>query len=124
MPVILYGGLIFYVSSRSSLPDVGPKLPNFDKVVHFSEYTVLGGLFFRAALNSESEWLRLRPFFWAVVFSSLYAMTDEIHQSFVPNRCCDVFDWLADTLGAIFAQCAIWFATSRIRKADTVIFEE
>ena len=32
--------------------------------------------------------------------ASLYAATDEIHQSFVPGRDADVRDWFADTIGA------------------------
>ena len=35
----------------------------------------------------------------AVALASLYAVTDEFHQSFVPGRMCDPADWLTDTLG-------------------------
>jgi VanZ family protein len=38
-----------------------------------------------------------------IAFCSLYALSDEWHQSFVPGRSSDVLDWIADTLGAGFS---------------------
>jgi VanZ family protein len=35
--------------------------------------------------------------------SSLYGISDELHQSFVPGRTPDVHDWIADTWGAAVA---------------------
>ncbi|NLA76262.1 MAG: VanZ family protein [Clostridiales bacterium] len=35
-----------------------------------------------------------------LVFASLYAVTDEIHQLFVPGRAFQLFDWFVDTSGA------------------------
>ena len=37
----------------------------------------------------------------SVVLSSLYGVSDEIHQYFVPFREADLLDVLADTLGSI-----------------------
>lgn len=39
----------------------------------------------------------------AVGITSLYGLSDEFHQFFTPHRTVDVFDWLADTTGAIAA---------------------
>lgn len=36
-----------------------------------------------------------------VSITSLYGFMDEIHQSFVPGRYCSLWDWVADTSGAI-----------------------
>lgn len=36
----------------------------------------------------------------AVACASLYGVTDELHQYFVPGRACDPADWLVDTCGA------------------------
>lgn len=38
---------------------------------------------------------------WVIGIASAYGISDELHQSFVPGRDCNVWDWLADTLGAI-----------------------
>lgn len=34
------------------------------------------------------------------IFTSLYAVSDEIHQRFVPGRSCEVRDWFIDSCGA------------------------
>lgn len=74
---------------------------------HFAEYLLFGAVLANA--------LRLhvpprRAGVLASVAASLYGVTDEIHQIFVPLRSCDPADWTVDTaaacLGAI-AVCAL-----------------
>ena len=43
---------------------------------------------------------RKSPVF-AVILTSLYAVTDEVHQIFVEGRSCELGDWAIDTMGAI-----------------------
>ncbi len=45
----------------------------------------------------------------AIIIGMLYAVTDEIHQSFVPFRSCSFGDWLADALGVIAGVLIISF---------------
>jgi VanZ family protein len=86
--------LIFTASSRSAV--AGPRIPNFDKVVHFSVYGLLGTLACRAGRGGAGAW-------WALVAVSAYGATDEWHQSFVPGRSSELGDWIADTAGAALA---------------------
>jgi VanZ family protein len=44
----------------------------------------------------------------AFLITSAYGASDEFHQSFVPNRSCDVLDWAADTFGGFIAATAYW----------------
>jgi VanZ family protein len=89
-------GLIFYLSAQSS---VGPELPAFTQVIaHFSEYALLAALW-RWAL---APWLGARAFAAAAAISVLYAISDEIHQSFVPGRDSDPVDVLVDCCGIAF----------------------
>lgn len=37
------------------------------------------------------------------IIVSLYGLSDEIHQAFVPNRSCDALDLMADMAGALTA---------------------
>ena len=48
----------------------------------------------------------LRDGLIAVLFVSLFGITDELHQGSTPGRSVEVADWVADTLGAI---TAVWF---------------
>jgi len=108
VPVIAYSLLIFYLSSRTTLPSFGGGIENFDKVVHFLEYGVFAAIIFRALTNSPKSCFQKKAFLWSVLFASLYAVSDEFHQFFVPGRSCDFFDWAADTGGAVTGQFIIF----------------
>jgi VanZ family protein len=92
IPVVLWAGLIF---TLSSIPDLGTGLGLWDlvlrKLAHAAEYAVLGALVYRA--------LRHEPI--AIALSSAYAVTDEVHQSFVDGRAGSPVDWLVDTAGIV-----------------------
>jgi VanZ family protein len=106
-PVLAFAGLLFYVSSLSSVPT--PHVAGFDKVEHFTAYGVLALLACRACAATG-----LDPR-WGLVIASFYGVTDEVHQAFVPGRSSDVFDWAADTLGA--AATLFLFSMRRRRAA-------
>jgi len=121
LPVILYGCIIFYLSSISTLSvlpgikegtdtfaDLGMVSEFWPRLSHFIEYAGFSLLIFRAAYNSKKEWLRQNPFLWALVFASIFGMSDEFHQLFVPSRSCNIGDWLADTFGALTAQISLY----------------
>ncbi len=102
-PVVLYAGMIFYLSAQSH-PD--EQLPSFllkdvsDKVLHAVEYAVLGGLCYRAFRRGVSGQVASHALLFAIVTASLYGVTDEAHQFFVPFRESSWQDWVADTAGA------------------------
>ena len=102
-PVMLYAGTIFYLSSQ---PHPEEQLPSFlfkdisDKILHAMAYAVLGALCYRGFRWGVSGQMASRALFFAVVTASLYGMTDEAHQLFVPFRESSWLDWLADTFGA------------------------
>ncbi len=88
--------LIFYLSAQRS---VGPELPAFTRVIaHFSEYAVLAALWAWAL----DPWLERRAIAAAAALSVLWAISDEIHQSYVPGRDSDPVDVLIDCFGIAF----------------------
>lgn len=97
LPLILYAGLIFTLSSFP-LPPPKVEIPFIDKFIHLVEYGILGFLFYRALKVSK---LSSRVFLLTVIFSILYALSDELHQLFVPGRKFDLWDLAADSLGVI-----------------------
>jgi VanZ family protein len=81
------------------------------KAGHVSEYALLAGLVWRALRRSRDEkperWT-WKTAFHSVVWAALYAVTDEFHQSFNPNRMGQWQDVVLDTFGAMLGIVAIW----------------
>lgn len=53
-------------------------------------------------------WYATKSFSRAVVFTFLYALSDEYHQSFVPERAASWYDVKVDMLGALLGLFALW----------------
>jgi VanZ family protein len=98
IPALLYMAAIFVVSS---IPDLGP-LPAgvSDKSAHTVAYAGLGILLLFALTQGRPARVTLRRAVIAVALASVYGMSDEWHQSFVPGRSAEWADVLADVLGA------------------------
>ncbi len=119
VPVALYAGLIFFLSSQSRpLPFLPEGIWSFDKLLHAAEYAVLGLLLARALGAGGLSPARI--FLGALLLGSLYGATDELHQSLVPNRDCDPGDWAADTAGAVVG-AALGARSLRPRRARASI---
>lgn len=79
-------------------------------LAHFAEYALLGILVFMAL---DRRALR-RAVYLAVLTASAYAVTDELHQLFVPGRVADPADWGVDTLGALTGVLLLAYASRRL----------
>jgi VanZ family protein len=113
LPPLLLMGLIYLFSAQPSLDSglgwidtVGRKL------THFGEYALLCFLWWRFLRTAMAD---RRAALVAFLISSLYAATDELHQSFVEGRHGTPVDWVIDTAGAAAAAFAV---TARRRVAD------
>lgn len=84
-----------------------------DKIVHGALYGGLGFLFLRALLRGRYLNIPMLSVILAIVLTSLYGVTDEYHQSFVPGRTPEIHDWIADTVGAALV-CFFLFAVNRL----------
>ena len=98
LPVVAWAGLIF---TLSSVPDLGTGLGGWDlllrKLAHAVEYAILGALLVRAL---GRPWV-------AVAVGVAYAVSDEVHQSFVPGRVGSPLDVALDTVG-VAAGVLLW----------------
>jgi VanZ like family len=108
-PVLFYATLIFYLSSiphpEEKLPDLLFKLVS-DKFLHLVEYTVLAIFCYRAFRWAAGPAVARHAVILAILATSFYGMTDEIHQAFVPFRESSWLDWVADTVGAAIGAIA------------------
>ena len=89
-PVVLWAAVIFAFSSVS---DLGTGLGTWDlvlrKLAHAAEFAVLGGLLLRALRDERA----------ALAAGIAYAVSDELHQHFVPGRVGSPLDVLIDSVG-------------------------
>jgi VanZ family protein len=110
-PALLWCAVIF---GLSAIP--GTALPGTptgtDKVVHALVYGVLGALCLRGARRARPHHSHARVIAVAALMTTLYGITDEFHQAFVPNRTPDWRDGVADTTGGLVGAlvCAAYMA--------------
>ena len=101
LPILIYCLLIFAQSSYPS-PESVPDWPYLDKLLHIAAYAFMGALFFRAFRTLRIKNQLKLVMILSILFASLYGISDELHQYFVPFRNADLMDVLADILGSIF----------------------
>lgn len=98
IPVIVYAIFIFCVSSVPG--DNIPRLFSAQSLVfHIAEYAIFAFLISRALRAYYPDWIYRRRFLWVFFLAFIYAVSDEFHQSFVPNRCMSLCDLAWDSLG-------------------------
>lgn len=133
-PVALWAGFIFFMSAHTGsdlsqgegfvsavkrwldgiqVALLGPGIDLVSSFGHFLEYLVLGVLLARA-LKGAGLRREAAVFATAAVMASMYGVTDEVHQLFVPDRMCDPADWLVDTVGASIGALS-WLGVNRAR---------
>jgi VanZ family protein len=113
LPALITAGAMFYASSLERI-DLPLTLVSFDDLLyHAGAYFFLGITLLVAAYpwNNSLEY-SLQTYLLLGLIGMLCGLSDEIHQSFVPNRTCTVSDLLADAAGVLLclgaARVWIW----------------
>jgi len=101
LPPFLLMGIIFLFSAQPSL-DSGLGMIDFvgRKLIHFAEYGLLCFLWWRLLRTGTDP---PRAALFAFLLSSVFAASDEFHQSFVEGRGATAVDWAIDSAGAALA---------------------
>lgn len=98
LPPLTLMAVIFYLSDQ---PDLSSGLGIVDlvgrKLVHAAEYALLCALWWRALRPAAPSSVALVA---SLTVSIAYAVSDEIHQSFVPGRTATPIDVSIDAAGA------------------------
>jgi VanZ family protein len=99
-PSLLMMALIFTASGTpgSELPHYGIWDFSLKKAAHVLGYALLGASFMHGL--THRGYSRRRLMLLATVMAGLYAMSDEFHQSFTPDRTSSWMDVGIDTAGA------------------------
>jgi len=83
---------------------------------HFILYFVLGIFILNALYFYKIKWISLIGF--SLLIAVLYALTDELHQYYVPGRAFQVNDLIIDTLGAMTGILIVAFLYSKRGKTE------
>lgn len=115
-PAALQMTLIFGASSIANLQHLPGDVS--DKTGHFVGYAILGACVLWALASARWANVNGARAWQALAFSSLYGVSDEFHQHFVPGRSPAIDDWMADTLGAASAILVV-LLVARLRPRRT-----
>jgi VanZ family protein len=116
--IAFIGWMMFVTfSSLFSFGNVKPPkidIPHLDKAVHFIFYAVacvLGILFLRERSRGKMNFLK--GLFAMVIFTVVFGIIIEVLQdTMTASRVLDVYDALANTLGALMAGIVLWMNKS------------
>jgi VanZ family protein len=107
--------LLIFVQSSFPSPDMGPELPGQDKLIHLAAYAVMGFLACRALATLPRMPGTFVLFIAGFLFATVFGLSDEWHQSFVPDRDASAADFLADFIGAFAGSALAVALSSRFR---------
>jgi len=106
LPAILFALMIFILSSipGDKFPVIEFTIFSLDKLVHATIYAIFGFLTAHALYHQNIfPYLKANWFISGVFLTLLYAISDETHQCFVPNRSSDIMDINADLVGILLS---------------------
>ncbi|MBU4210385.1 VanZ family protein [Patescibacteria group bacterium] len=100
IPSILWMLVIFFLSGRSSTGIGGSRTNRFliHKTLHIIEYAILAITFYFAFFKTK---IFPQVQKYTIFVSYLYALTDELHQHFIPGRDGKISDTFIDLLGIL-----------------------
>jgi VanZ family protein len=117
IPAIIWAITLFTLSSLPgrNVPSVG--LVHEDLIAHVIVFGLFGYFLAMAFIAPNHPGSKKRILF-AILVGTIYAFSDEYHQSFVPGRFPSVSDFLADTVGLVLGA---WLFTTLplFRKRET-----
>ncbi len=97
LPVVVYMGVLFYLSSPSAPP--APASVS-DKVLHLGAYAGLALVALRALAGGRWQGVTIATLVGCWLIATCYGITDEWHQSWTEGRSPELADAAANAIGA------------------------
>ena len=102
--VVAYGALITALSSLDKPPiPEGLQTTPGTLALHVVEFAGFAFLLFQALVRNRPGWSVGRVVLVTIAVTAAFGVLDETHQYFVPGRCCQAIDVVADTVGGSIA---------------------
>jgi len=99
--------LVLMCTPGNDLPELGSwtELIKLDKIIHVGIFSLMGYLFMRPVYKRDLPAAQKQNYFLKIAICiSLWGITTEFIQHFwIPGRSFDLWDWVADTIGAFLA---------------------
>ena len=118
LPLIIWAGIIFFLSS---IPDLKTDLDQdflLRKIAHITEFAILTFLIARLITfyrRPKLSWKEIS--FYSAVFAIFYALTDEVHQNFVFGRYGSLVDVGIDSIGILLMSIVWYYRGRKIKKS-------
>jgi VanZ family protein len=116
LPVIIWAGVIFVLSSIPSLKTNLEQDFLLRKIAHMVEFAILAFLLYRA-LRKENL-VFSKSLILSIIFSLLYAFSDEFHQLFVQGRHGSLKDVGIDSVGIFIFSLACYYKNKRLKSKN------
>ncbi len=104
LPTLIWGIIIFVVSSIPS-----DKIPNIqifgiDKLLHIFTFFIFGIFIYRSIYFSKGTKLSFTKIAtYVILIIAIVGILDELYQGLIPGRSTDFFDLVADIIGGILS---------------------
>ncbi|MFH1129121.1 MAG: VanZ family protein [Patescibacteria group bacterium] len=114
LPVVVWAGLIFVLSSIPSLKTNLEQDFLLRKIAHIVEFGILTFLLYRAISAQglpagKAGGSPCRAIIYSFIFALFYAFSDELHQYYVPGRHCSLKDVGIDSVGILIFSLACYY---------------
>jgi VanZ family protein len=123
LPVLAWMSLIFLLSAQPGLrvsEDASVDRP-MRTLAHLGTYAILAALLFRALRRDTRSVAVTVAAAWTIAV--LYGVSDEIHQSFVPDRTGRPSDVAIDAIGAAIGLAVVIVASAVVRRRRRALDE-
>ncbi len=103
---ILTGFYLILILALSSIPGNAfpeSRLFSHDKLIHLTEYAILGGLIISAVPKTK------KMLYSTILFCMIFGAMDEMWQIMIPGRFSSGFDWIADSVGGVIGIFTVKF---------------
>ena len=113
-PMFCIMGAIFFLSHQPGDTFIMPPIVGLDKLVHMIVYGVLAGTMIWAFNYPGTNYSPVKLALATIILCTLYGVSDELHQKFVPGRYPSPYDVVADGLGAVIVSL-LWLRRAKDR---------
>lgn len=80
------------------------KIFGYDKIAHIGVFLVFEALVYRSFVNLRYKFPgMLQPLLYSFCIVLFFGFFSEAYQHFIPGRMPDIYDFIADTIGALLA---------------------